>query len=77
MLGALLAEAEERANKEHDGHVSLLRFTTGWKAVWATPDLVAVWASDGTMRDDVGFGALFAEPAFPTLEEALSHLLGR
>ncbi len=35
----LLALTEKVAVKKHDGHVTILRFTTGWKSTFCTPDL--------------------------------------
>jgi hypothetical protein len=35
----LLAIAEAVALKRHDGHLSILRFTTHWKVVFGTPAL--------------------------------------
>lgn len=41
-LSSAMSVAEELA-KRHDGHFTLMRFTTGWKAVFGTPD---VWVED-------------------------------
>jgi hypothetical protein len=50
-----------------DGHVTIFRFTTEWKAAWGTPNL-----DTGAGRDEVG-----ALPGFPTLDTALDGLLGQ
>ena len=36
-LATLLAIVEMRAIAEEDGHLALLRFTTGWKCMLGTP----------------------------------------
>ena len=57
----LLAHLDDRGD-----HLTILRFTTGWKVAWGTPDL-----DTGQGRDQVG-----SLPSFPTLEGALKNLLG-
>jgi hypothetical protein len=32
---------EEMAKSQADGHITIMRFTTGWKVVFSTPDLLA------------------------------------
>ncbi len=60
-LATLLALAERRAVAEADGHLTLLRFTTGWKCLVGTPDL-----DSGAGRHEV-----WALPAHPTVQDAL------
>lgn len=31
--------AEEIAVAKHDGHITIMRFTTGWKVMFYTPDM--------------------------------------
>lgn len=38
-LATLLALVEMRAKAEADGHLTLMRFTTGWKCMLGTPQL--------------------------------------
>jgi hypothetical protein len=38
-LDTLLALAERKAAEEADGHLTLMRFTTGWKCMVGTPNL--------------------------------------
>lgn len=38
-LDTLLGLAEILANQKADGHITLMRFTTGWKAIIGTPNL--------------------------------------
>lgn len=64
-LPELLAIAEYVAEKHHDGHLTMLRFTTHWKCMFGTVDLTG-----GDGRDQVG-----ALQGAPTLREALLHLL--
>jgi hypothetical protein len=42
-----LAVVEQMANGEYDGHFTLMRLTTGWKAVFGTPDIC------GENRDEI------------------------
>jgi hypothetical protein len=37
-LKTLLAALEERAVAKADGHLTIMRFTTGWKVMIGTPD---------------------------------------
>ena len=57
---SLLEKAEKTASEAHDGHISIFRFTTGWKARFGT----------------YSAGSLRGQPGFMTLEDALLHLLG-
>lgn len=36
---ALFDLAEEIALAKHDGHMTIMRFTTGWKVIFRTPDM--------------------------------------
>src|SRR5258708_33789842 len=38
-LDTLMALAERKAVSEADGHLTIFRFTTGWKCILKTPDL--------------------------------------
>jgi hypothetical protein len=38
-LESLMVELEEIAKAEADGHITILKFTTGWKAAFGTPNL--------------------------------------
>lgn len=38
-LATLLALVEMRAKSDADGHLTLMRFTTGWKCMLGTPQL--------------------------------------
>jgi hypothetical protein len=58
--------AEYYARERHDGHLTILRFTTGWKAVFDTPDI-----------EDEDRGYIFAMRTAPTPEEACRDLLFR
>jgi hypothetical protein len=61
----LLTLAERLAAERHDGHLTLLRFTTGWKACLGTPDLEGGGGGDQVRR----------LRAFPTIKEALVALI--
>lgn len=64
-LATLLALVERRAVADSDGHLTLLRFTTGWKCLLDTPDSLT---SDG-------YQEVWQLPAYPTLREALTAIL--
>lgn len=57
---------ERRARVQSDGHFTLLRFTTHWKAFFGTCDL------DGVQSERDWVHEL---PAFRTLKETLEDLL--
>lgn len=60
------AMCEQIASDEHDGHLTLLRFTTGWKAMFGTCN-----------PDDSDRGYLWAIKSADTSEEAFKFLLFR
>lgn len=37
-MQTLLDKVIEIANDRYDGHVTIMKFTTGWKVVFGTPD---------------------------------------
>ncbi len=65
MIEALLRTAEKIARKRYHGHLSILRFTTHWKAMFETPDL-----DTGDGRSEIR-----ALRGYPSLEEALLALI--
>lgn len=66
-VARLLEMAEYRAAQRYDGHLTIMRFTTGWKVMFGTPDL-----DGGTGRDEVA-----DLTGYPTLAIALRVLLER
>lgn len=64
-LETLVALAETLARRQADGHLTLMRFTTGWKVALGTPDIEA----------QVARTELDKMPSHPTLREALVSLL--
>lgn len=64
-LQFLLNQAITYARIKHDGHLTILRFTTGWKAAYGTPDL----------DTNVGRKQVEQLKSFPSLEEVLEHLI--
>ena len=64
-LEKLVTCVEDIARKKHDGHLTIMKFTTGWKAFFGTPDL------------DSGKGRLwiFTLKSFETIEDALLNCL--
>lgn len=64
-LAELMTAVTTLVKKKADGHLTILKFTSGWKVAFSTPDLDV-----GAGREEVAM-----LPAFKTLEEALQHLL--
>jgi hypothetical protein len=64
-LETLIGLAENLASQKADGHLTVMRFTTGWKVALGTPNL-----DDGTGREE-----LVRLPLHTTLREALVSLL--
>ncbi|MCL5770695.1 MAG: hypothetical protein M1479_00255 [Actinobacteria bacterium] len=64
-LNTLFDILEEMAKKETDGHITIMKFTTGWKAAFSTPDL-----DSGSGREQIS-----KLKKYNTLEEAIKDLL--
>lgn len=64
-LNTLINILEEIAEKETDGHITIMKFTTGWKAAFATPDL-----DSGRCREQIE-----KLKNHDTLEEAIKDLI--
>ena len=64
-IAALLGLVEEEAGERYDGHVTILRFSGGWKAAFGTPCL----------DSPLGREAVARLVAYPTLRKALVRLL--
>jgi len=64
-VGKLIQEAEILAKAKTDGHLSILKFTTGYKAFLGTPNL-----DIGEEREKI-----LKIKSFDTLEKALEYLL--
>lgn len=64
-LSSLFAKAEKLASKKSDGHLTLLKFSSGWKAALYTPDF-----DSGEGREQIQM-----LPSFSTKEEALKWLI--
>ena len=63
-LANLLRQAENLADQEHGGQLSLMRVNTGWKAMYGAPDF----------ETEEGRKKLQALKIFKTLYEALTSL---
>lgn len=63
----IIDRAEALAKERADGHLTIMRFTTGWKAVLGTPDL-----TDPSQRD-----LLTTMASARSASEACLHLLIR
>jgi hypothetical protein len=64
-LALLVDIVDQVAKAKHDGHFTVMRFTTEWKAVFGTPDL-----GNSAVRTK-----LQGTPGYSTLQEALTMLL--
>jgi hypothetical protein len=60
---AMLRAAELIAAELADGHVTIMRFTTGWKIMLGTPEMTL----------DGGYDEVGELPGFESLEAALEH----
>jgi hypothetical protein len=65
----LLDMVEDTACEKSDGHFTLMRFTTGWKAMFETPDVV----SGGLLGDERGceYERIFNIPMEETMGDAI------
>jgi len=64
-IQTLIEKAELLAKEKTDGHLSILKFTTGYKVFLGTPNL-----DIGENREKIS-----KMKSFTTLEDALKHLL--
>jgi len=69
----ILAEIENIAKEKHDGHLTIMRFTTGWKAFYATPIMDFDVDKNGDLGGDRQF--LWKLPMSETIDDALYQLL--
>jgi hypothetical protein len=60
--------AEECCVKETDGHFTLMRFTTGWKAMMGTPDLSM---GNGFNIKEGGWGEVLNIATESTIQDAV------
>jgi len=64
-LNTLFDILEEMAKKEADGHITILRFTTGWKVAFSTPDF----------NSSNGMEQISKLKNYETIREAIKDLL--
>ena len=64
-LRTLISLVEMKADRNADGHLTIMRFTTEWKVMFGTPNL-DTGEGRGQVRELIGH---------ETLEEALSYLI--
>lgn len=64
-LNTLFDILEEMTKKEADGHITIMKFTTGWKVAFSTPDLIS----------GNGYEQIHKLKQYDTLEEAIKDLL--
>ena len=64
-LPKLLRQVEQVADSKHDGHLTLMRLNTGWKAMYGSPDY----------DSDEGRKEIQKLRTFKTLYEAVKSLL--
>lgn len=72
-LNTLVALAERKAIEEADGHLTIFRFTTGWKIMGETPD-VQSGRIPGTPFSEA-YNELRMLDTYQTIEEALVAFL--
>lgn len=65
----LLEMAEDTACEKSDGHFTLMRFTTGWKAMFQTPDIVS--GGLPTVTTGCEYDRIFAMPMEKTMGDAI------
>lgn len=64
-IGELIEKIEKIASEISDGHYTILKFTSGYKAFFGTPDL-----DNGNEREKIA-----KLESFESIEEALVHLI--
>jgi hypothetical protein len=60
MKEKLFEIVDKIANEHYDGHFTLMRFTTHWKAMFFTPDLDTGKGRDAVARVSAGLSAEIA-----------------
>jgi len=76
LVDDLIAIAERVAGEKYDGHLTLMRFTSGWKVMFGTPEL-----SCGSLEEmeagafGGGRGEVQGLPSYQTLREAMHAIL--
>jgi len=63
-LGLLLDLVEQVAKEKHDGHFTVMKFTTEWKAAFGTPSF-----------NEAGVSRVQRVQGYGSLQEALTMLL--
>jgi hypothetical protein len=71
-LIALIRLAEDLAVHFADGHISILRFSTGWKIILGTPEMTIEMDSDFKITGG-GYADVQKRPHFESLEAALEE----
>jgi hypothetical protein len=74
-LVELLRMAENMAVKYADGHVTIMRFTTGWKVMLGTPEMTVEFSGEDFEITGGGYGEVGRLPGFDSLEEAVTTLI--
>lgn len=71
----LLKKIEEVADKYHDGHFTIMKFTTNWRACFGTPYNDPITDLSITKDDPVYESTVPAMPKGKNLEAALNNLI--
>ena len=74
MMCQLLEHAERLAVQQADGHVTIMRFTTGWKVMLGTPEMTAEFTGENFEITGGGYGDVQKITAFKSLQEALESI---
>lgn len=74
-LAALLKKAERLATERADGHLTIMRFTTGWKIMLGTPETTIEFTSCPCCEiTGGGYAEIKKLQSFQSLEAALEGL---
>ena len=74
-LCLMLSDLEELAKEEADGHLTIMRFTTGWKVMLGTPEMTIELSP--TLECDIiggGYAQVGGLKTFESLEEAIQSV---
>jgi hypothetical protein len=71
----LLKKIEEVADRDHDGHFTIMKFTTNWRACFGTPYNDPITDLSMTKDDPCYEATVPAMPKGKTLEAALKNLI--
>jgi hypothetical protein len=74
-LVRMLRAAEELAVSGEDGHLTIMRFTTGWKIMLGTPEMTVEFTGLDCEITGGGYSELRRLKSFESLEAALEDFM--